>query len=68
MFICCFLGVSTQLEDAAKTKNLAETESCYKDTKFLLQEVMTRMAWSWFGLYRFTCYWWSYMVDNSVVI
>ena len=44
MFICCFLGVSTQLEDAAKTKNLAETESCYKDTKFLLQEVMTRMA------------------------
>ncbi|CAL9219240.1 unnamed protein product [Arabidopsis halleri] len=32
-----------KLEDAAKTKNLAETESCYKDTKFLLQDVMTRM-------------------------
>ncbi|CAA7038682.1 unnamed protein product [Microthlaspi erraticum] len=33
-----------KLEDAAKTKNLAETESFYKDTKLLLQEVMTRMA------------------------
>ncbi|EOA37526.1 hypothetical protein CARUB_v10011728mg, partial [Capsella rubella] len=27
------------LEDSAKTKILAETESCYKDTQFLLQEV-----------------------------
>ena len=26
-----------------RRKNLAEIESCYKDTKFLLQDVMTRM-------------------------
>ncbi|KAJ4892632.1 hypothetical protein Rs2_19426 [Raphanus sativus] len=33
-----------KLEDAAKRKNLAETEACYKDTKIILQEVMIRMA------------------------
>ncbi|KAF3609451.1 hypothetical protein DY000_02051696 [Brassica cretica] len=33
-----------KLEDAAKRKNLAETEACYKDTKLILQEVMIRMA------------------------
>ncbi|CAH8334454.1 unnamed protein product [Eruca vesicaria subsp. sativa] len=33
-----------KLEDAAKRKNLAETEACYKDTKSILQEVMIRMA------------------------
>ncbi|KAJ0237314.1 Photosynthetic NDH subunit of lumenal location 3 [Hirschfeldia incana] len=33
-----------KLEDAAKRKDLAETEACYKDTKLILQEVMIRMA------------------------
>ncbi|XP_022735392.1 photosynthetic NDH subunit of lumenal location 3, chloroplastic-like [Durio zibethinus] len=33
-----------KLEDAAKMKNLPRTESCYEDTKVILQEVMDRMA------------------------
>ncbi|XP_010550108.1 PREDICTED: photosynthetic NDH subunit of lumenal location 3, chloroplastic [Tarenaya hassleriana] len=33
-----------KLEDAAKTKNFPETESCYKETKVLLQDVMAKMA------------------------
>ncbi|XP_022716968.1 photosynthetic NDH subunit of lumenal location 3, chloroplastic-like isoform X1 [Durio zibethinus] len=33
-----------KLEDAVKTRNLPQTESCYQDTKVILQEVMDRMA------------------------
>ncbi|KAK6230378.1 hypothetical protein QUC31_001896 [Theobroma cacao] len=33
-----------KLEDAAKTRNLPQTESCYQNTKVILQEVMDRMA------------------------
>lgn len=33
-----------QLEDAAKQKNLSETESYYQKTTPILQEVMDRMA------------------------
>ncbi|XVF34093.1 hypothetical protein REPUB_Repub18cG0027600 [Reevesia pubescens] len=33
-----------KLEDAAKTRNFPQTESCYQDTKVILQEVMDRMA------------------------
>ncbi|TYH35204.1 hypothetical protein ES332_D13G177700v1 [Gossypium tomentosum] len=33
-----------KLEDAAKMSNLPQTESCYQDTKVILQEVMDRMA------------------------
>ncbi|KAF5728364.1 photosynthetic NDH subunit of lumenal location 3 chloroplastic isoform X2 [Tripterygium wilfordii] len=33
-----------KLEDAAKIKSLPRTESCYRDTKGILEEVMQRMA------------------------
>ncbi|GLT72532.1 hypothetical protein SLA2020_444580 [Shorea laevis] len=33
-----------KLEDAAKTKDFPLTESCYQDTKVILEEVMARMA------------------------
>ncbi|KAK8483059.1 hypothetical protein V6N13_031624 [Hibiscus sabdariffa] len=33
-----------KLEDAAKMRNFPQTESCYGDTKLILQEVMDRMA------------------------
>ncbi|OMP04519.1 Photosystem II PsbQ, oxygen evolving complex [Corchorus olitorius] len=33
-----------KLEEAAKTHDLPQTESCYQDTKVILQEVMARMA------------------------
>ncbi|KAK8545690.1 hypothetical protein V6N13_066963 [Hibiscus sabdariffa] len=33
-----------KLEDAAKMRNFPQTESCYRDTKVILQEVMDKMA------------------------
>ncbi|KAG8472418.1 hypothetical protein CXB51_035340 [Gossypium anomalum] len=33
-----------KLEDAAKMRNLPQTESCYQETKVILQEVMDRMV------------------------
>ncbi|GMI85291.1 Photosynthetic NDH subcomplex L 3, PsbQ-like 2, PsbQ-like 1 [Hibiscus trionum] len=33
-----------KLEDAAKMRNFLQTESCYRDTKVILQEVMDQMA------------------------
>lgn len=38
------LSMCWQLEDAVKIRDISQTESRYKDTKIVLQEVMDRMA------------------------
>ena len=36
--------ICLQLDAAVKQRNIVQTEASYKDTKLILQELMTRMA------------------------